>query len=313
MTQPFAAFGAKCGIVIFTDLDGTLLNSDDYRYDAALPMIAELRSRHIPLIPVTSKTYAEVAALMGALRSRDPFIVENGSAIFWDPADTRFDLDGCQPWQDGGWICDVLGCTAETARGALQQLGTQLGQTLRGFRELGLAGVQELTGLSEADAAGAIARDFSEPFVTPRGVDPTQIQAAATRCGLRVTVGDRFSHAIGQGAGKGAAVQRLIDRFHPTSNPIATSAAAPTADRTGDLSPDPNRPRSRPLTLGLGNSPNDLEMLQAVDQAIVIPGETGPHPDLADRGWMVAPEPGCRGWAIALSTALHAALSTPRS
>jgi mannosyl-3-phosphoglycerate phosphatase len=288
MTRPFTTFGAGQAILIFTDLDGTLLNSDDYRYDAALPMIAELRSRHIPLIPVTSKTYTEVAALMGELRSRDPFIVENGSAIFWDPADTRFDLSGCQPWQESGWVCEVLGCTAETAREALQQLGTQLGQSLRGFRELGLAGVQELTGLSAADAAGAIARDFSEPFVTPHRLDRAELQAAAARCGLRVTVGDRFSHAIGQGAGKGAAVQRLIDRFR-------LPAIAPTS---GD------RPQPRPLTLGLGNSPNDLEMLQAVDRAIVIPSAAGPHPELADRGWILAPEPGCRGWAIALTTAL---------
>lgn len=292
MTRPFATFGAAPAILIFTDLDGTLLNGEDYRYDAALPMLAELRSRQIPLIPVTSKTYTEVATLMGEWRSRDPFIVENGSAIFWDAADARFDLDGCQPWQETGWVCEVLGCTAETARGALQQLGTQLGQSLRGFRELGLAGVQELTGLGEADALGAIARDFSEPFVTPRGLDRAQLQAAAARCGLRVTVGDRFSHAIGQGAGKGAAVQRLIDR-----------CCLPTvAPKTHD------HPQSRPLTLGLGNSPNDLEMLEAVDRAIVIPGEAGPHPELADRGWVVAPEPGCRGWAIALATALQTTL-----
>lgn len=292
MTRPFATFGAEPAILIFTDLDGTLLNSDDYRYDAALPMIAELRSRRIPLIPVTSKTYTEVAALMGELRSRDPFIVENGSAIFWDPTETRFDLSGCQPWQDGGWVCEILGCTAETARGALQQLGTPLGHSLRGFRELGLAGVQELTGLGAADAAGAIARDFSEPFVTPHGLDRAQLQAAAARCGLRVTVGDRFSHAIGQGAGKGAAVQRLMDRFCPPT----------VIPKTHD------RPQPRPLTLGLGNSPNDLEMLEAVDRAIVIPGEAGPHPELADRGWILAPEPGCRGWAIALATALATAI-----
>jgi mannosyl-3-phosphoglycerate phosphatase len=38
------------------------------------------------------------------------------------------------------------------------------------------------------------------------------------------------------------------------------------------------------ITLGLGNSPNDLEMLENVDIPIVVPGCRGSHPELADRG-----------------------------
>ena len=32
------------------------------------------------------------------------------------------------------------------------------------------------------------------------------------------------------------------------------------------------------VVLGLGDSPNDLPMLEAVDQAVVVPGAQGPHP-----------------------------------
>ena len=49
-------------IMIFTDLDGTLLNHDDYRYDAALPALDAIRRLHIPLIPVSSKTMVEMHA-----------------------------------------------------------------------------------------------------------------------------------------------------------------------------------------------------------------------------------------------------------
>ncbi|NEO25915.1 MAG: HAD hydrolase family protein, partial [Kamptonema sp. SIO4C4] len=77
-------------LLIFTDLDGTLLGSDDYRYEAAVPAIAQLQQRAIPLIPVTSKTRAEVEVLRHALHLTDPFIVENGSGIFIPVGDRHF-------------------------------------------------------------------------------------------------------------------------------------------------------------------------------------------------------------------------------
>ena len=80
---------------------------------------------------------------------------------------------------------------------------------------------------------------------------------------------------LGLEAGKGKAVQQLKQAFR-SSEPITT--------------------------VGLGDSPNDLSMLEAVDIPIVIPGLKGPHPQLADRGWAIAPETGCRGWAIAMET-----------
>ncbi|MEM8544408.1 MAG: hypothetical protein AAGF66_10525 [Cyanobacteria bacterium P01_H01_bin.119] len=75
-------------------------------------------------------------------------------------------------------------------------------------------------------------------------------------------VGDRFSHLIGAGAGKGSAGLKLRGRYQSV------------------LPPDSQR-----VTVGLGNSPNDLDMLQSVDYPIVIPGHSGPHPQLAKQGW----------------------------
>ncbi len=56
------------------------------------------------------------------------------------------------------------------------------------------------------------------------------------------------------------------------------------------------------VTVGLGNSPNDLPMLEVVDIPIIIPGNGGPHQALAQRGWQIAPQPGCQGWALAISS-----------
>jgi len=69
-------------ILVFTDLDGSLLNHDDYSFEEARPALDRLRKAKIPLIFVTSKTCREVEPLQNRLGLREPFIVENGGGIF---------------------------------------------------------------------------------------------------------------------------------------------------------------------------------------------------------------------------------------
>src|SRR2546423_300740 len=78
----FASAGAFRGWVVFTDLDGTLLDAETYRYDAARQGLDRLREHAIPLIICTSKTRAEVEPLRNELGNTDPFIVENGGALY---------------------------------------------------------------------------------------------------------------------------------------------------------------------------------------------------------------------------------------
>jgi len=72
---------ASC-FVIFTDLDGTLLDAETYSYEAARPALAMLKKRQIPVVLCTSKTRAETEAIARRLGLKHPFIVENGGAIF---------------------------------------------------------------------------------------------------------------------------------------------------------------------------------------------------------------------------------------
>lgn len=62
--------------LLFTDLDGTLLDHHDYDYSAALPAISELNAQGIPWIMTTSKTAAEVIELKQEIDNPYAFIVE---------------------------------------------------------------------------------------------------------------------------------------------------------------------------------------------------------------------------------------------
>ena len=65
--------------VIFTDLDGTLLDHYTYGYDAAADLLEALYSAKIPVIPVSSKTRAELTALCAELDLGHGFVAENGA------------------------------------------------------------------------------------------------------------------------------------------------------------------------------------------------------------------------------------------
>ena len=68
--------------IIFTDLDGTLLDHTTYSFEAAVPMLDFIKRNKIPLIIVTSKTKDEVLRIQKLLALKEPFIVENGAGIF---------------------------------------------------------------------------------------------------------------------------------------------------------------------------------------------------------------------------------------
>lgn len=260
-------------IIIFTDLDGTLLNQEDYDYKPALPVLEKLKDCQIPVIPVTSKTRQEVEFLRQEIGLSDPFIVENGSGIFIPQDDRRFLVTSEE--KQGNYYLKLLGCNYLQAREGLNKIAEILEKPLQGFGDLTETDIERLTGLSPTEVKLAKAREFTEPFVTPVDISTTLLEKVMTSLGFRVLLGDRFSHLLGAEAGKGKAVKWLMSNYVAENSPSDEKI----------------------VTIGLGNSPNDIEMLEAVDIAIVIPSRKGVHPGLANRGWQVAPFLGSAGWA----------------
>ena len=68
-------------ILIFTDLDGSLLDRDTFKFDEIKHYLKKLLSKGIFIIPNTSKTEKEILEFNNELGSNLPYISENGSAI----------------------------------------------------------------------------------------------------------------------------------------------------------------------------------------------------------------------------------------
>jgi mannosyl-3-phosphoglycerate phosphatase len=263
-------------ILIFTDLDGTLLNQNDYRYDDALPLIRKLQGAKIPIIPVTSKTKAEVEVLCQEIGLNDPFITENGSAVFFPKNEKRFILpENLQ----GDYYYHMFGFDYQQARKILQHMSATLKTNLVGFGDLSVTEICQLTSLSLTEAKLAKTRDFTEPFLTPKDIAADLLEETASLYQCKIVVGDRFSHLISHNSGKGNAVKWLLNNYKFV--------------------------HEQTLTIGLGNSPNDLSLLENVHIPIIIPGLKGVHSGLQNRDWLVATTSGCLGWNLVLTEVIH--------
>ena len=72
----------KKKIIIFTDLDETLLKENKYFHNILNNFIKTLLKKEYEIIPVTSKAYLEVIDLLKQMKFKLPFSVENGAAYY---------------------------------------------------------------------------------------------------------------------------------------------------------------------------------------------------------------------------------------
>ena len=183
--------------VLFTDLDGTLLDAATYSFEAARPALESLRRAGIPVVPCTSKTRSEMEPLMRALGLTGPCVVENGGAIVEADGKTR-----------------ALGVTAAKILRGYARLKEKAGGALRGFHEMSDAEVSASTRLSLPESARARKREFDLPF-TILGNELLLVPALAAeakKLGLQVSRGGRFHHLHGS-SDKGKALRAVMRRW----------------------------------------------------------------------------------------------------
>ncbi|WP_136637517.1 HAD-IIB family hydrolase [Pseudooceanicola onchidii] len=167
----------KPPLIVFTDLDGTLLDHHDYSWQAAAPALDRLKAHGIPLVIASSKTAAEIAPLRAELGfAHCPAIVENGAGFL---------AGDSNPTDDTG--------SYPRLRAALDTLPAPLRKAFRGFGDMSDAEVASITGLSRKAARLAQTRAFSEPGLF-EGDEPA-LQAfveALSAQGIKARRGGRF-------------------------------------------------------------------------------------------------------------------------
>ncbi|ODT44375.1 MAG: hypothetical protein ABS70_05665 [Nitrospira sp. SCN 59-13] len=260
-------------ILIFSDLDGSLLDATTYSHEAASDALATIEHRGATLILASSKTRAEMEPLRRCLGNHHPFIVENGGAVYVPHGTFPFPLEGT--FSREAFQIFQFGTPYASLRTGLKEIGQEIGCRLQGFGDLTLAEVVQLTGMSAGEAQLAMQREFDEPFVMDGDIVAWQdLLAAASRRNLCCTRGGRFYHLMGAND-KGVASRQLIEWYRRL------------IQQEGETL----------VTVGLGDSLNDLPMLEVVDYPILIQKPNGSYdPDVQLSHLIRADGVGPIGW-----------------
>tara|TARA_Y100001968_G_scaffold333297_1_gene395299 strand:- start:331 stop:1146 length:816 start_codon:yes stop_codon:yes gene_type:complete len=248
---------------IVTDLDGTLLD-ENYDITPAVDTLNWLKTIGIPVIPCTSKTAAEVEKFRKEYSLYDPYIVENGAAIY-----------GLNEIELG--ISQInLGKGHSHLRPLLDKISEEIGYKLVAFEDLTRTQIKELTGLRSEDIELALKRLWSVPFLNPDSKYKKRLNQIALEFDLTVFEGNRMSHLLDKNSSKGNAINKLKQIMNKSNIQI----------------------------IALGDSPNDYSLLEFADIAIVVPGKKGPNKcfvEQIDNGrYLLAPAPHSEGWSKAV-------------
>jgi len=203
----------------------------------------------------------------------DPFVVENGGAIFIPQG--YFGPLSREVRQDGAYHIIESNVPYAKLLAALEEIKRKVAPQALGFSDLSPERLAEMTGLSPQQAILAKDRKYDEPFIIPQNQPPIDnIRRIIEERGLKYSRGTRFHHISGP-HDKGMAVQKLVELFRGM---------------------DPSF-----FSVGLGDSPMDTPLLEQVDLPIIVQNKEGKyHPAFNDTAYLKSHAIGPEGWSMAI-------------
>lgn len=221
--------------LIFTDLDGTLLDHHTYSYAESQEGIDILKEHGGVLILVSSKTFAEMSILHKELALDSPLLFENGSGIAY--------------YDNGKWEIVISGEGVEALKEYTSLIEQETKHELIPIIDMSDEQLSAVTGLTPARAALAKKRQATVPFIFKDGYNLNireimKLNKIINKFKIALTRGGRFYHLIPGGSDKGTAVKKVEQYYAEKDSTIKT--------------------------VGFGDSENDIAMLYAVDTAFVV-------------------------------------------
>jgi len=254
-------------LIVFTDLDGTLLDHGSYSWQAALPAIEALKSNAYPMVINSSKTSTEIKHLREEIHNHSPFICENGAVVHLNQSMQQTNVDSmievyfAQPYD---YIIKTLD--------AIKQ---KHNFNMTGFNDMSVNQIMALTELDEISAHAAKQREATEPLVwNDTDESLKHFKQLLSEQGLTLTKGGRFYHVMSP-VSKGDSINYLMEKYRSLE------------------------PETCWLSAGLGDSYNDISMLEEVDFPVLIKNPHGNTPDVSHIHNITRSElPGPAGWNI---------------
>lgn len=273
--------------LIFTDLDGALLDHETYSFEKAESALSLARETKTPVIPVTSKTYDEVAMLQKELLLPPaPVIVEGGGASYIPEGIFSVDqikaaTQGLRVFSENGFVVVEYAKPVTDTIQLVQQAAEVAGIVIRLNSDLTPEQFAEETGLTLEKAHAALNRKYQIGF---KAADHDKNQAATfqqyiAEAGATLSAGGRYS-AVTWGGSKRQAVRDIAALYAGTYG--------------------------IPTTIGLGDAPADLEFITECDHGYLVRNPKKPiEGAIVPKGIIITESTGPDAWNTIVMSALQ--------
>ncbi len=232
--------------IIFTDLDGSLLELESYNHTIAEEKVTELSRQGIPIIFCSSKTFAEQRYYQKFYNLSAPMIIENGAAVAIPQSYHPYFNNLPHTFIDD----HLLFSFAEGSQFILENIDRirkKLDLKLFGYNDLTLSEISSITQLSEMELTRTTQRLFSETLLVGDFTSPNfkKMRQLLFEVNLQCTPGSKFYTITGISSNKGKAINWLTHHYKQITS-------------------------SQFSTIGIGDSFNDLSMLTEVDRPFLV-------------------------------------------
>jgi mannosyl-3-phosphoglycerate phosphatase len=243
--------------LIFTALEGALLDPRTDSFADAEEALSILESRKIPFVLLTSRTREEVDPIRRKMGHNHPFVTENGGGIYFP--DGYFSLRIPGSVRTARYLSIAQGRPYAEVCEALDDIAEECAVGVAGFHHMSLREIADNTGMRPRAAELARAREFDEPFYftsTDEKAIARFVETARAR-GYDARRGPVFWH-FSSNCDPARAVRTLAGLFREATH-------------------------IKLHLVGIGGGDQDLPWLRAVDHPILLPQssktqEKGPEP-----------------------------------
>lgn len=264
--------------VIFTDIDGTLLDSYFPDLIRAKKLVEKTLQNGIHLILCSSKTELEQDLIRSNIQLKEPFIVENGGAAIIPLGYFKKSKFNHSKKFQNKYIIETGGSSSKI-RSLLKKIRTKHKINFKGTSDLSIAELSKITKLSEDYAKRMIKRKYSETIVQINSKDMPNFVINVEELGLKVIPGGQYFD-ITLGNDKGTAAKILMDIFRKEYE-------------------------NNVIFFGIGDSKNDESMLSLMNLPILVQKSDTSWQNLRIDNLQKVNGIGTKGWEVALEIILN--------
>lgn len=231
--------------VIFTAVEGALLDPKSHSWSAAEEALQELDRRRVPLVLATAGTRAELEPFRAKIGHGHPFITESGGGLFLPDGYFNQKLPGAT--RVGRYFCVAFGRPYAEAVSAAEEFAKESGASIEGYSNMRAREIARNTGEPVRQAELAKQREFSERFFFAGDTDAIEakFERAAQEHKWLAVRGEPFWE-LRSGNDEARALRHFMKLVRDSQH-------------------------ARLRSVALGSSARDLPLLAAADQAVVLP------------------------------------------